>query len=128
MPFAKTGLVLKSGLDRDKTGSSFSWKQRTLVVESEDQTLQIYADTDKGFENVLAFLDVAFGAQIEETVTNKAHSFRVTTGEMVWELAVTSAAEKDAWIKTIKEHALQRRSAFSKVSGHLRFEESGPAS
>ena len=126
MPFAKTGPVLKSGPER---GSSSSWKRRTLAVESEGQTLQIYADTDKGFENVLAFLDVASGAEVVETATNKTHSFRVTTGKEVWDLAANSAAEKDAWIKTIEEHALQRRSAFSKASGHLgqELEESAPS-
>jgi hypothetical protein len=94
MPFVKVGLALKLN------ASNGSWKKRSLVLEATARTLQIYADTDTCFANVLALLDLA-GAKVETTTSTKAHTFRVSTGTLVWEFATASSTEKDEWISTI---------------------------
>ena len=63
MVFIKSGLTLKFSSERGES----TWKRRTLVLESECKTLQIFADTDSNFANVLAFLDVAAGAAVQPT-------------------------------------------------------------
>jgi hypothetical protein len=81
-----------------------------LVLETESKTLQIFANSDKEFANVLAVLDVAAGAEIAATA-ERTHSFLVKTSDAAWHLAMNSAADKDAWIETVAEYAGGTRNA-----------------
>ena len=86
---------IKSGICLKLRPEDQTWIKVSLVLESEGKTLQVYKDTDKALDNVLSFIDLAGGAEVEATTTQKANSFSVkTTGAEAqsWDCAASSAA------------------------------------